>query len=124
MKIRWNYAAATLVVFIVELAIALFINDAFIRPYVGDALAVVLVYLAIYTVTPWTVIPCTGIALSFAIAIELGQFFGIRERLQLPDNALVSFTLGGFFDLKDVAAYVAGALLVIAGEALGRQRLL
>ncbi|WKL57533.1 DUF2809 domain-containing protein [Asticcacaulis sp. ZE23SCel15] len=124
MKIRWDYAAATLAVFVVELAIALFINDTFIRPHFGNSLAVVLVYLAIRTVTPWTIVPCTGIALSFAIAIELGQLFQIRELLQLPDNALVSFTLGGFFDLKDVAAYVAGALFVIAGEALRRQRLI
>lgn len=46
MRLRLNmkYLCAFIIVFIIEVLIALFINDKFIRPYVGDILVVVLIY--------------------------------------------------------------------------------
>lgn len=39
---RLLYAGAAIALFCVEVAIALFVNDAFVRPYVGDVLAILL----------------------------------------------------------------------------------
>ena len=51
MKISWNkrtaYLLATVLIFLLELFIALFVRDNFIRPYVGDILVVVLVYTCV-----------------------------------------------------------------------------
>lgn len=41
---RWGYLAASIIVFIIELIIALYVHDRIIRPYIGDMLVVVLVY--------------------------------------------------------------------------------
>ena len=43
-KKRLAYVVATIIIFLVELCIALFVRDRFIRPYMGDLLVVVLLY--------------------------------------------------------------------------------
>lgn len=44
MKKRIFYIISFLVIFCIEVFIALYVRDSFIRPYMGDALVVVLVY--------------------------------------------------------------------------------
>ncbi len=44
MKKRIFYIISFLVIFCIEVLIALYVRDRFIRPYVGDMLVVVLVY--------------------------------------------------------------------------------
>ena len=39
-----KYFYLTVVLFLIEVFIALFINDQFIRPFVGDVLVVILIY--------------------------------------------------------------------------------
>lgn len=41
---RWFYAICFAGLFVVETLIALFVRDAFIRPYMGDVLVVILIY--------------------------------------------------------------------------------
>ena len=48
MKKRIFYIISFLVIFCIEVFIALYIRDSFIRPYMGDALVVVLVYSFVY----------------------------------------------------------------------------
>ena len=122
MTFRWGYALATVVLFGTELLIALYLNDPLIRPHVGDALAVVLVYLALRTVFPWRPLPVALTALGVAFAIELGQLFHIRDLLGLSDSKLVRFTLGGVFDVKDLIFYTAGAVVALIVEAARRER--
>ena len=43
---RWFYAICFAGLFVVETLIALFVRDAFIRPYMGDVLVVILIYCA------------------------------------------------------------------------------
>ena len=40
-----GYLAAFVILFLIEAAIALWVHDRFIRPYIGDVLVVVLVYV-------------------------------------------------------------------------------
>jgi hypothetical protein len=44
MTFRPSYALAALAVFAIEVIIALFVHDGLVRPFVGDSLAIVLVY--------------------------------------------------------------------------------
>lgn len=46
MKKRIFYIISFLVIFCIEVFIALYVRDSFIRPYMGDALVVVLVYVS------------------------------------------------------------------------------
>jgi hypothetical protein len=100
-----------------EVAIALFAHDAIIRPYVGDALAVVLVYLGLRAVTRLTVASATAIALATAFAIEIGQYFHLIDRLGLTHVRWAALILGNGFDPRDFLAYAGGAALILAIEA-------
>ena len=44
MKKRIFYIISFLVIFCIEVLIALYVRDNFVRPYIGDVLVVVLVY--------------------------------------------------------------------------------
>lgn len=113
---RTAYALAALVIFFIEVFIALFIKDSLIRPYIGDALAVALVYTSLRAVTPLSLWPAIILTLAIALVIELGQLFDIAAALGLGGNQLARIVLGGAFDPMDFAAYGAGALLVVAVE--------
>jgi len=117
MTLRPYYALATLVLLAIELWIALYMHDRIIRPYVGDMLAVVLVYLGLRTLTPLSVRTAVFAALAIAFAIEFGQYFHLVDRLGLGHNRIARMVLGTVFDVGDLGCYVAGAAFVWAVEA-------
>ena len=51
-RARWGYLAASIIVFIIELIIALYVHDRIIRPYIGYMLVVVLVYCFVRVFVP------------------------------------------------------------------------
>ena len=115
------YAVIAVVLFGVEVLIALFARDGFVRPYIGDMLAVALVYTALRAVTPLRLVAALGVTLAVAFVIEFAQLFGLLRALGLGDNGLARVVLGGVFDLMDLAAYVAGAVLIVGIELGMRQ---
>jgi hypothetical protein len=122
MTFRPTYAVAALAIFAIEVFIALFVRDSFIRPYVGDVLAVALVYAVLRAATPLGLWPAIILSLAIAFAVELGQLFGIARALGLESNPVARVVLGGSFDLVDLAAYATGALLVVAVEVWQKRR--
>lgn len=123
MTWKWNYALAAFTLLCVELAIACFVHDGFVRPYLGDTLAVILVYLGLRTITRLKVVPAIAIALAFAVAIELSQIFHLISVLHLSRYPLAHFILGTGFDPKDFPSYAAGGVIVVIIEALRKERL-
>jgi hypothetical protein len=121
MRFHRGYALLTLSLFLIELGIAFFVRDRFVRPYLGDTLAVILVYAALRATLRIGVIRAAAIALFIAVAIELGQLVGILDLLGLEDNAIARLALGYGFEAKDIAAYAAGALVAVGGERLRRR---
>lgn len=116
MTFRPSYALATLAVLGIEIAIARFVHDDLVRPYLGDSLAVVAVYLALRTVTPLGVVAAVAIAFAFACGIEVGQFFHLVDVLGLGANRVARIVLGTTFGVMDFVAYAGGALCVLAIE--------
>lgn len=104
--------------------IALFVHDRFIRPYLGDALVIGLIYLTLRAVTPLRVLPATALAVGIAFAVEFAQAFNLIDFLGLRENAFARIVLGSSYDLKDFAAYAAGGMGVLAIEAVRRVRIL
>ena len=49
--------------------------------------------------------------------------FHLIDRLGLRGNRIAGFILGGYFDVKDLAAYVAGAVVALIVEVIRKQRL-
>jgi hypothetical protein len=115
---RAAYALAAMAIFAVEVLIALFVRDAFVRPYGGDVLAVALVYAALRAVTPLRMWPAIATSFAIAVLIELGQLVHILDMLGLADNKVARIVLGSGFEWLDFAAYAAGAALALGVEAL------
>ena len=116
MKISWNkrtaYLLATVLIFLLELFIALFVRDAFIRPYVGDMLVVVLVYTFLRIIFPeWPRLLPLYVFL-FAAGVEALHRIRIVELLGLQDNRFFSVLIGTTFDWKDIACYGVGCVLL------------
>ena len=109
MTFRLPHALATLGLFAIETAIALFVHDSFVRPHVGDILAVVLVYLALRAVTRLPRLGAVLAAFAVACAVEIGQAFDLVDRLGLGGSALARCVFGTGFDPWDFLAYLAGA---------------
>jgi hypothetical protein len=116
MQRRAAYGIAALVLLVVEVLIALFVNDQFVRPYLGDVLAVVLVYASLRAVMPMGSTPALCIALGIALVIEVAQALNLLGALGLADNQFARIVLGGAFDMLDMAAYLAGGVVVLAVE--------
>lgn len=122
MSVRLIYLLVALVIFAIEVCIALFVHDAFIRPYIGDVLAVVLVYCAVRAATPISLWPAIAATLAVALAIELAQLFNLLDMIGLRSNRIAATVLGGSFDWLDLGAYIAGALAVVAVEQVRPKR--
>ena len=122
MTFRPFYALATAILFVIELLIALYMHDAVIRPYGGDILAVVLVYVGLRAVTPMSVRTAVVAALLIAFAIEFGQLFHVLTYVGLSHNRIARIVLGGVFDVADLGCYVVGAAAAWTIETLRRAR--
>ncbi len=113
--IRFNkwYFILALLFFIVEVLIALYVHDSFIRPYFGDFLVVFLVYFAVYSVIEskrWKI--ALGVLL-FAYGVETLQYFHFADRLGLSGNAVARTVIGTGFEWYDILAYTLGVAVIL-----------
>ena len=111
-KKRIAYFVATVILFGIELLIALFVQDNFIRPYVGDVLVVVLLYTFVRIFWPEGVRLLPLYIFVFAAGVEVLQYFRIAEVLGLSDNRIMSVVIGSVFDWKDVVCYGVGCAVI------------
>lgn len=110
------YFGSAILLFGIEVLIALFVRDRFVRPYFGDVLVVMLLYCfvkAFLNVPPITLALCV---LVFAFTIEFLQYVNIVQVLGLQHSKLACTVLGTSFAWYDLVAYVAGALLTVIAE--------
>lgn len=113
-----RYFLFALVLFIVEVLIALFVRDHFVRPYGGDYLVVILLYCAVRTfVNASTRTVAVGVLL-FSYALEVLQYFSLVDRLGLSHNTLAKTVIGYGFEWRDLLAYTLGIATVLGLEQL------
>ena len=124
VKFRFNvtYFFMFTGMFLVELMIALFVRDSFIRPFVGDVLVVVLLYLFLRVFLMCGKAPLVAGVLLFAWAIEVGQYFNLVSILGLQDFKVARVVIGSTFDMMDLLAYSVGAFLLMIPELLFLRR--
>lgn len=111
---RLLYAAAFVVLLGVEVLIALFVHDRFVRPYLGDVLAVITVYCGarIIFVNKPRFLSVWVTALAFAV--ELLQLTDISEHV----GRVLAVILGSTFDVRDLLCYAAGGIIAAAWDIL------
>lgn len=113
---RIIYAVITVILLAIEVLIALFVHDDFVRPYVGDVLVVMVIYTFIRIFIPERIRLLPGYILCFAVLVEVLQYFRIVEVLGLSDNRFFSVLIGSVYDIKDIICYAVGCVLIIAGQ--------
>jgi len=116
MKRRLVYLFLTLLLLIVEVLIALFVHDNFVRPYMGDVLVTVLICSFLRIIIPKGVKLLPLYVFIFSAGVEVLQYFRIVELLGLSDNRFFSILIGSVFDVKDIVCYGIGCLLFFLCE--------
>lgn len=106
----------TILFFVIEVLIALYVKDDFIRPYVGDYLVVMLIYCAVRTFIKANPVKVAIAVLLFAYMIELLQYFRIVDRLGLSGNPVAKTVIGYGFEWWDMLAYTLGVLTILLVE--------
>ena len=120
-KLRICYAVATLLLLAVEVLIALFVHDNFVRPYIGDVLAVIVVYTFIKIIIPEKCALLPLFVFIFAVGVEALQYFDIVSLLGLEGNRFMQILLGSVFDIKDIICYAIGCIIAGIYEIGGRK---
>lgn len=121
---RLRFALFALGLFALLACIALFVHDGFVRPFLGDVLAVVWLYAALRAVFGWGRGLANGVALAVAFGLEIGQGLDLLHHLGLESFRVARVVLGATFDPLDLLAYVLGAASVELWARLGRRRAL
>lgn len=108
-----THALVTLALFVIEVFIAFFVRDRFVRPYVGDLLVVVLIHFALRAVLRIGIRTAAWSTLLFAFTVEITQAMGLIHHLGLSDNTAAKLILGNTFQWMDLPAYVIGVVLAV-----------
>ena len=124
MDIKFNskYFFAFVIVFVVELLIALFIRDNFIRGHVGDVLVVVLIYCFIKAFVRNEIKLLWLYIFIFATIVEIGQYFHLIDLLGLGENQFARIILGTTFDIWDIVCYFIGCVGILLLETVTRKQ--
>lgn len=105
-----KYFLITLFLFVVEVLIALYVHDSFVRPYVGDFLVVILIYTFVKSFLNVSVFStCIGVLL-FSYLTETLQYFRIVDVLGWSDSTLAKVIIGTSFSWEDMIAYTLGVI--------------
>jgi len=105
-----------LLIFLIEIAIALWVNDSIIRPYGGDTLVILLMYYFVKTflkINPLSII--IGVT-AFAFITEFAQLFNLVKHLGLQHNRFWVIVIGNSFHWLDLIAYLVGTIILIVIE--------
>lgn len=121
MKLNFKYLGVGLLIFLVEIFIALKIDDQLIRPYIGDILVVILIYVMIKGIKSKPTKRLPIYIFVFAVVIEISQLFNLISIFGLAQNQLAKVVFGSTFDLKDILMYGIGCLLLLEWERLLRK---
>jgi len=106
-----KYFLLTILLFLIEVVIALFVRDRFIRPYGGDFLVVILIYCFLRTFINQAPIRLAMVTLIFSFAVEIAQYFKIVEILGLKGNRLAEIVIGTGYSNHDLVAYTLGVVV-------------
>ena len=108
-----KYFLLAILLFVVEVLIALYLNDAIIRPYGGDFLVVILIYgfVIAFLNAPVKTVALSVLLISYII--EVLQHFKFVKLLGLQDSKLATVVLGNSFAWTDLLAYSLGIAFVV-----------
>lgn len=116
MKQRLLWAAAFLVLLATEVCIALFVHDSFVRPYLGDVLAVVTVYCGARIIFPQRFAWLSAAVMVLAVGVELLQLTDFSSLF--GEGSFMAVLLGSTFDPHDLLCYAIGGIVCVLCDIL------
>jgi len=116
-----RYFIATIALFVIEVLIALYVRDNFIRPYFGDVLVVILIYCFVKSFFRFDAWKTAVGVLLFAYFIEWTQYQHLIVLLGWQDFKFAKVVLGYSFAWHDMLAYTVGVAAIIVTENLNRR---
>lgn len=120
-RIRYMYAVGAVVLFIMEVLIALVVKNPIARGYLGDFLVVILLYYILRIFMPFHPSWLPAPIFAFAVFVEVLQYFHIVDILHLSNSTFFKILIGGTFDVIDIVCYFAGCLLCFVSFYLMKQ---
>jgi hypothetical protein len=121
-KFNLKYFLLALLLFVIEVLIALYVHDNFIRPYIGDVLVVILIYCFLLSFLGLPKIKTAIGVLVFAFIVESLQYLNIVYVLGLEKSKLARIIIGTSFAWEDIIAYIAGILIVLMVELISKPK--
>lgn len=112
---RPGYLIAFTLLFIIEVLIALYVRDSFVRPYGGDVLVVLLVYFFVRILYRGSQRLLPFYVFLFALTIEILQWFNITKLLGISQGSILGIALGSSFAWLDIVCYLVGMLIIYIG---------
>ena len=92
-------------IFIIEVIIAIYIKDNFIRPYFGDFLVIFLVYYFLLSFINFDKNKIALCVLLFAFTVEIIQYFQVLSYFNLEKNRILRIVAGNTFSFEDLIIY-------------------
>lgn len=115
-RLHKGYLLLTIALFIIEVLIALFVRDKFIRPYIGDFLVVILIYCFFKSFLNISAVKLAVGVLLFSYAVEISQYFHFINMLGLQHSLLAKIILGNSYSWADMLVYTLGIMAVFVIE--------
>ena len=120
-KLRLCYFSIFCILLAIEVVIALFVRDRFIRPYVGDALVTVLLCAMVRIIFPSHFKSLPFFVFLFSATVEILQYFNFVTLLGLENSTFFSNLLGMTFSPIDILCYGFGCVAFWAVEKIARK---
>ncbi len=111
---RIIYCLIFFVILLLEILIALFLKDGFIRAYGGDILVTALICAGVRIIFPRGVRLLPLWVFLFATAVEIAQHFDIVSLLGLSHIRFFRILIGTTFSVADLFCYLAGCVIFLA----------
>lgn len=115
-RFQKTYFLLAVLLFVIEVLIALFLDDRFVRPYVGDFLVVILLYCFLRGVLNVGRTTLAVAVLLFAFVVEAAQYVHVLNYLGAEHNRLLRTVLGSSAEWSDVLAYTLGIAFVLLAD--------
>lgn len=122
LRFNIRYGLLCLLFFCIEAYIALCVKDAFVRPYVGDMLVVMLLYCGLRTFVKISIMNAALFVIIFATIIEILQYFNWVQLLHLESNDIARVLMGTSFEWLDILAYAVGTVVILVVEKVSEKK--
>lgn len=112
-KINKKYLLFSVSLLLIEICIALFVNDQFIRPIFGDYLATILLFCTMASFLNYSKNKLIIAALLISYLIEGLQYLNVLKMMHLENKTILKIIIGHSFSWIDILAYTMGAITVL-----------